>query len=134
MRRGEGGGRVGVGDSGNVYAGKDGNVYRNQNGTWQKYDNGNWSNTNRQPGERPQPVDRSGLSTPGGTFDRSRGSVDRSTMDQLNRDSAARREGSQRSNHYGNYRGGSGMQGTGSFRGGGGARAGGGARGGGRRR
>ena len=137
-RRGEGGGRVGVSD-GNVYAGKDGNVYRNQGGSWQKYDNGNWSNTNRQPGERPQPIDRSSSGRPAGTagtLDRSAaGSFDRGTIDQLNRDSAARRSGSQRTHDYGNYRGGSGMHGTGGFRGGSGARAGGGARsGGGRRR
>jgi hypothetical protein len=126
-RKGENGGRVGVGDGGNVYAGKDGNVYRKQDGNWQKYDNGGWSTTDRQPsGERPQPTERSS-----GTTDRS--TMDRSTTDQLNRDSSARKEGTQRSSDYNNYRSGSGTRGTGSYRsGGGGARAGGG--GGGRRR
>jgi len=126
-RRGENGGAVGVGDGGNVYAGKDGNVYRKQDGTWQKYDNGGWSNTDRQPsGERPTPsTDRA---TPS-TTDRS--TADRGTTDQLNRDSAARREGTTRTNDYGNYRSGSGTRGTGSYRGGGGSRGGG---GGGRRR
>src|SRR5436189_188094 len=77
-RKGENGGRVGVGDGGNVYAGKDGNVYRKQDGNWQKYDNGGWSTTDRQPsGERPQPTERSS-----GTTDRS--TMDRSTTDQLN--------------------------------------------------
>jgi hypothetical protein len=127
-RRGADGGFAAAGDGGNVYAGKDGNVYRRQDGTWQKYDSGGWSNTDRQPtGERPRPTteqpnraDRP--STP-----------DRSTVDQLNRDSAARREGAQRTRDYGNYRGGSGTQSAGSYRGGGG-RGGGGRGGGGRRR
>jgi hypothetical protein len=126
-RRGAGGGMVGVGEGGNVYAGNDGNVYRRQDGTWQKYDNGNWSNTERQPGERPQPTagqrERPGATA--GTADRS--TVDRGTMDQLNRDSTARREGTQRAKDYSTYRGGTGTRGTGSFRGGG-ARAGGGRR------
>jgi hypothetical protein len=134
MRKGDGGARVGVGDGGNVYAGKDGNVYRNDGGSWQKYDNGNWSNTNRQPGDRPQQHDGSSLSRSAGAVDRG-STLDRSTMDQLNRDSAARRDGAQRSNHYGNYRGGSSSHSTGSFRSGSGSRAGGGSpRGGGGRR
>ena len=99
-RRGAGGGTVGVGSGGDVYAGKDGNVYRRQDGNWQKYDNGGWSNTDRQP----------------------------ATADQLNRDSSARSEGSQRTRDYGTYRNGAGTSGTGSFRGGGGARIGGGSR------
>jgi hypothetical protein len=132
-RRGAEGGRVGVGQGGNVYAGKDGNVYRNQNGAWQKYDNGSWSNTARQPGERPQQLNRSTLSDRAGTYDRSRASsLDRSTLEQLNRDSSARRDGAQRTRDYGNYRGSSGVRGTGCLRGGGGMR-GGGMRGGGRR-
>ena len=132
-RRGAGGGTVGVGDSGNVYAGRDGNVYRRQDGTWQKYDNGGWSNTDKQP-NRPTPTDRA-------TGDRATTPAtgttgDRGTIDQLDRDSRARAEGTQRTRDYGTYRGGSGTTGTGSFRGGGGARAGGGGRpgGGGRRR
>jgi hypothetical protein len=51
---------------GDVYAGRDGNVYRKQDGNWQKYDNGGW-NSAGQP-----------------------------TPQQLNRDSAARAEGAQR--------------------------------------
>ena len=103
-----------MGDGGNVYAGKDGNAYRQQDGTWQKYDNGNWSNTDRQPsGERPQP-------TTGSATGERPGATDRSTVDQLNRDSAARREGTQRTTDYGNYRSGSGSatpRSTGSYRG-----------------
>jgi hypothetical protein len=127
-RRGPDGGRVGVGSEGNIYAGKDGNAYRRQDGTWQKYENGGWSNTDRQPsGERPTPTgDRATTrqTTP----------TDRSTVDQLNRDSAARSNGTQRTNDYGNYRSGSGTSGTGSYRGGGVSRGGGSMRGGGGRR
>jgi hypothetical protein len=104
-RRGAGGGVVAAGDGGNIYAGNDGNAYRRQDGTWQKYDNGSWSDTAKQPsGTRP------------------------ATVDQLNRDSAARTEGTQRTGDYGAYRGGTGTRGTGSYRGGGGMRGGGGRR------
>jgi len=122
-RRGAGGGTVAAGSGGNIYAGNDGNVYRRDNGTWQKYENGGWSNTDRQPGQTPQPTTRSTDRT---TTDRS--TADRSTVDQLNRDSAARREGTQRSSDYSNYRSGSGTRGTGSYRGGGASRGGGGGR------
>jgi hypothetical protein len=118
-RSGPGGGTVAAGSGGDVYAGRDGNAYRRQDGTWQKYDNGGWSNTDRQPsGERPTPT----------TGERS--TADRGTVDQLNRDSAARREGTQRTTDYGNYRSGSssGARSTGSYRGGGGASRGGGGR------
>jgi hypothetical protein len=128
-RRGSDGGFVGAGSGGNVYAGKDGNVYRSNDGTWQKYENGGWSNTDRQPtGERPQPTDRSSTSGRTGTSDRQPSTVDRSTMDQLDRDSRARTEGAQRSKDYSNYRSGSSSHSSGSYRGGGG---GGGRRGGG---
>jgi hypothetical protein len=126
-RRGPEGGRVGVGNEGNIYAGKDGNAYRRENGTWQKYENGGWSNTDRQPADRPEPRDRT---TSGGQRP---ATTDRSTVDQLNRDAAARREGSQRTSDFNNYRSGSGTPSTGSYRSGGASR-GGGARGGGRRR
>ena len=118
-KRGADGGRVAVGDGGNVYAGKDGNAYRRQDGTWQKYDNGGWSNTDRQPsGERPTPSDRSGATERPTTTNRP-STMDRSTTDQLNRDAAARREGTQRTADYGNYKsGGGGNRSTGSYRGG----------------
>jgi hypothetical protein len=128
MRRGSEGGRVAVGEGGNVYAGKDGNAYRRENGTWQKYENGGWNNTDRQPADRPQPTDRSATGERAGTTDRS--SVDRSTMDQLNRDSRARTEGAQRTRDSGSYRSSPPTRSPGSYRGGGG----GGSRGGGGRR
>jgi hypothetical protein len=122
-RRGDRG-TIAAGSGGDIYAGNDGNVYRRQDGTWQKYDNGNWSNTDRQPsGERPTPQgDRAT------TRQNTPATTNRPT-DQLNRDAATRREGTQRTNDYGNYRSGSGTRGTGSYRGGGGgARRGGGGR------
>ncbi|HEY2432254.1 MAG TPA: hypothetical protein VGI12_06235 [Vicinamibacterales bacterium] len=133
VSKGDNGGRVAAGSGGNVYAGKDGNVYRKDNGTWQKYDNGGWNNTPNQPsGDRPtSSSSRTGTDRPTtGTS-----SVDRGTMDQLNRDSRARTEGTSRTTDYGNYRSGSGTSGTGSYRGSAGAsRSGGASRGGGRRR
>jgi hypothetical protein len=140
IRKGDEGGRVAAGSNGNVYAGKDGNVYRKDSGgTWQKYDNGGWQNTPNQPsGERPTPSgDRAGTTNrtqpSAGTS-----SVDRSTMDQLNRDSRARTEGSQRTSDFSNYKSGAGStsRSTGSYRGSGGgaSRSGGASRGGGGRR
>jgi hypothetical protein len=96
---------------GDVYAGRDGNVYRKQDGNWQQYDNGGWNSADR-------PTQGAGAGT----------------RDQLDRDSAARAEGRQRTSDYGSYRqsGGSGSSAS-SYRSGGGSR-GGGRGGGGRRR
>jgi hypothetical protein len=118
-RRGDQG-FVGAGSGGDVYAGRDGNVYRKQDGSWQKYDNGGWNTTDRQPADRPATTDRQPADRPATT--------DRGTVNQLDRDSAARREGSQRTGDYGTYKGNTGTRGTGSYRGGGGARGGGGGR------
>jgi uncharacterized membrane protein YgcG len=116
--------------NGDVYAGRDGNVYRRQDsGSWQKYDNGNWGAADRPT---VSPRDTTTRSTP-------------STYDQLNRDSSARYEGTQRSRDYNSYRSsgssgsssgysGSSRSGSSSYRGGGGSRGGGSRGGGGRRR
>jgi hypothetical protein len=84
--------------SGDMYAGRDGNVYRKQEGGgWQKYDGGGGWNSVQQPTpqQREQAQARADQA-------RSRaGSSDASTIGQLNRDSAARAEGTQRTN-YGN--------------------------------
>jgi hypothetical protein len=121
-RRGPGGGGVAVGSEGNIYAGRDGNVYRREDGSWQRYDNGGWSNTPNQPGDRPRPTDRATTRQEplAGTTG---GGADRTTIDQLNRDAAARGEGAQRTRDYGSYRNGSGSAGTGSYRGGGASRS-----------
>jgi hypothetical protein len=151
-RRGQDG-RGFIGSNGeNVYAGRDGNVYRrDQNGNWSKWDNGNWNSAQR-PEQRSEVRDsmlndrarsqerqnrrdgatgeRTGQASP-------RDQMDPSTMRGLERDRAARREGSQRTRDYGSYSRGSGSRASspGSYRGGGFSRGGGGGfRGGGRRR
>jgi hypothetical protein len=118
MRKGDNG-RIAAGSGGDIYAGHDGNAYRRQDGTWQKYDNGSWSNTDRQPQDRPTPNSSGQRPT----------TTDRGTMDQLNRDSAARREGTQRSGSTGSYRSTPQPRSSGgSYRGGGGMSRGGGGR------
>jgi hypothetical protein len=136
---------VGRGAGGNVYAGHDGNVYRKQNGSWQRYDNGSWGSV-----DRPQPQGREPAST---RSDRTTGeasqygsrsttrsgdyaarSTDTATMNQLDRDSRARAEGTQRTRDYSSYRGSGNRASSGStYRpsGGGGYSGGGGRRGGG---
>jgi hypothetical protein len=104
--------------SGDVYAGRDGNVYRNQGGSWQKYDNGSWGSADRPA---------SGTSQAGASSTRSSG-----TMDQLNRDSRARAEGTQRTRDYGSYQSSGGSRSSASSYRSSGSR--GGMRGGGRRR
>lgn len=99
-RGGPGGsGFVAGSDEGNIYAGRDGNVYKRDGGSWSKYDNGGWNNVQQPTGERAT---------------------------QLDRDSTARTQGSQRTRDYSSYERSGGAR-AGSYRGGGG-------RGGGRRR
>jgi hypothetical protein len=89
------GGRTTVGQtgSGNIYAGHDGNVYRkDSSGNWQNYDNGSWNNV---PAATPR--------TEGAATQR----ATPSTVDQLNRDSAARAEGAQRTRDASTARSGS---------------------------
>jgi hypothetical protein len=139
--------------SGDIYAGRDGNVYRNQGGSWQKYDSGSggWTNApSATPQQREQAQQRvgdaqqraadaragGGAASAGtsGTIGGSSG-LDSSTRGQLDRDSAARSEGSQRSRDLNTSRSRSGSSSAGSYRpssGGGGARVR--AGGGGRRR
>jgi hypothetical protein len=144
-RRGPGGNSgVARTGSGDVYAGRDGNVYRKDaGGGWSKYENGSWN-----PADTPTPSgDRAGAAADraGAASDRAGAAGDRAgnagtatprtgdTVGQLNRDSAARTEGSTRTRDYGSVRssgGGSsrpGGYGTyrpsgGGFRGGGGRR------------
>ena len=117
--------------SGDVYAGRDGNVYRNEGGSWQRYDNGNWGSV-----DRPQ---REASGTAGTTAARDRagqaGPSAPATMDQLNRDSRARSEGSQRTRDYSSYqRSGGSRSSASTYRPSGGSRGGGMRGGGGRRR
>ena len=129
-RRGpQGGGFVAGGQGGDVYAGHDGNVYRQQDGSWQKYDSGGWNSVQQPtPEQRQQAKDRA---TQAGSQARPCGTsgIDSSTMGQLNRDSGARGQGTQRTRDYSGVRSSGG--GSGSYRpsgGGGRARSGGGRR------
>ena len=125
-RNGQGaGGRTTVGrtGSGDVYAGHDGNVYRKDGDSWQKYGDGGWSGVESRTPEQRQ-----------GTRDAAAGSGwDSATRGQVNRDSAARTEGSRRATDASRARSGTSTS-SGSYRGGGASRGGGGARGGGGRR
>jgi hypothetical protein len=117
--------------SGDVYAGRDGNVYRNQGGSWQKYDNGNWGNVEKPQGSGQAAAQaQTRARSSGSTTGPSASQFDSATRDQLNRDSAARSEGRQRSSDYSSYRSSSSSRSSGSsYRsGGGGARGGGGRR------
>ena len=90
-RRGPGGtSGIAQTGSGDIYAGRDGNVYKRQDGGgWSQYNNGNGSWNSVQP--RSDNVQGLGSGTR---------SVDSSTAGQLNRDSAARAEGAQRTRDY----------------------------------
>ena len=145
-RRGPNGGGF-VGQKGdNVYAGRDGTVYRRDaNGNWSKWDNGNWNSPNR-PEQRNSSGRDSMLNDRARAEERSRGGDrggDRSTVNSLERDRAARSSGSQRTRDTGSYnrsRGGNAgsySRSSGASRGGGGGFSrggGGGFRGGGGRR
>ena len=127
-RRGpQGTGGVARTGSGDVYAGRDGNVYRKQDGSWQKYDgSGNWNSVQQPtPQQREQAQQRASQAQGQAANGRS-SSTDASTVGQLNRDSAARAEGAQRTRDAG-------AGSSSSYRPSGGARSGG-FRGGGRRR
>jgi hypothetical protein len=155
-RRGQGGtGFVAAGQD-NVYAGKDGNVYRrDENGNWSKYENGRWDGVQKPDGVGADPKIESGNRRertpalraegdnprPPSGDDRSRnrdgqigagaGSMDSSTLTQLERDRSARTEGTQRTRDFNNYQNRGGGN-AGSYRGGGVGGGGFGGRGGGR--
>jgi hypothetical protein len=106
-----------------VYAGRDGNVYRKDNGgSWQKYDNGGWNSVpEATPQQREQAAARA--------QDRAGQAGSQSpTVNQLDRDAAARAEGAQRSRDAATARSPSSSGGTGSYRPSGGASRGGGGR------
>ena len=144
-RTGPGGGTAVRTSGGEVYAGRDGNVYRNNGGSWQQYgSNGSWGNVNRPATSSGQGTARTGS----GTYSQmgTTRSAEPSTMSQLDRDSRARQEGTQRTGDYSSYQRSGSSSSASSYRSsgstsrssggsyGGGARSGGGARGGGGRR
>ena len=98
-RRGsQGTGGVARTGSGDVYAGRDGNVYRNDGSGWQKYEGGSggWNPVEGTPEPRQQAQQRA----TGARDQASTRAGDSSTVGQLNRDSAARAEGAQRTRDY----------------------------------
>ena len=122
-----GGSFAGVSGSGDVYAGRDGNVYRKQGDSWQKYENGGWADQpSATPNREGTAGDRTGANRP------STGTTSTADRSQLDRDSRARSEGTQRTRDAGSVRSGTASRPT-SYRptGGGGMSRGG---GGGRRR
>jgi hypothetical protein len=123
--------RVATGSGGDVYAGHDGNVYRKQGDYWQKYDSGGWNSV--------QKPSQSQIDQGRGQAQQRASQVDRSTYEGLNRDSAARADGAQRTRDFssyqrsggstaGSYRSTGASRPSGGYRGGGGMRGGGGGR------
>jgi hypothetical protein len=120
---------VGRTASGDVYAGRDGNVYRKQGDSWQQYGDGGWSNVSGEQAQAARDRASSARSTASSQTSSRTGStrsIDSSTYGQLNRDSSARYEGSQRTRDYGSYS--SGRSSGSSYRSSGGSRRGGGGR------
>jgi hypothetical protein len=112
-------------------------------GSWQKYDDGSWGAADRPEGQAgtTQARDRANAGSQPATRDRSTtgagsaGGWDSATRDQLDRDSRARSEGTQRTRDYSSYQGSGGSRSSAStYRPSGGSRGGGGRGGGGRRR
>jgi hypothetical protein len=124
-RRGpQGSGFVGANESGDVYAGHDGNVYRKQGDSWQKYGEGGWNSVQQPtPEQRQQAQDRATQASAQARDRASAAGVDSSTVGQLNRDSAARSDGAQRTRDAGSVRSGASSR-QGSYRPSGGARGG----------
>jgi hypothetical protein len=100
-RSGQGGrSTVGVSGSGDMYAGHDGNVYKkNEGGSWQKYDNGGWNNV-----QQPTPQQREAAQNAGAQARDRAATTGASPTSQLDRDSAARTQGTQRTNDAGRAR------------------------------
>jgi hypothetical protein len=100
-------------NSGDVYAGHDGNVYKKDpGGGYQKYSNGSWSST-QQPSQAQKQQAQS----------KAQSGISSSTQSQLQKDSAARTQGTQRTNSYsGGAASGSGSRSYGGGGFGGGAR------------
>lgn len=110
----------------NTYVGKDGDVYRRGESGWEKYDNGGWSPVRDGNAGRPSQQPAQGLSREqGAVADRVSGNVpaasDRSLdnanrtntgsgresfINELNRESADRSRGEQRSSQYNRQYGG----------------------------
>jgi hypothetical protein len=126
-----GGSFAGQSGSGDIYAGHDGNVYKKQGDSWQKYDNGSWSGVQQPTTQQRQAAQDRASQAGAQARDRASASGwDSATAGQLNRDSAARSNGAQRTRDYGSVSSGAGASRAGSYRpsGGGMSRGGGGRR------
>ena len=95
----------------NVYAGHDGNVYKkDESGGWSKYENGDWSSPSKptltgegaQSGAAEQA--RATKANQGQATATRPGQSSSSTLNQLERDSAARSQGSKRTGEYSKQR------------------------------
>ena len=93
---GPGGSGVARTGSGDVYAGRDGNVYRKESGGGWEQSNGSggWDNVEKPNPSTQQRADAQDRASS------ARSGADSSTVNQLNRDSAARAEGAQRTKDY----------------------------------
>ena len=107
---------VGASDSGDLYAGRDGNVYKkDQGGSWQSYNNGGWNNVQQPTTQQRERAQEAGAQVRGTTGTGA-------PTGQLNADSTARAQGTQRTSDA--SRASSSTARTGSYRpSGGGARS-----------
>jgi hypothetical protein len=94
---GRGGGGVARTGEGDVYAGRDGNVYRKESGSggWEQSNgDGGWNDVSTPSPSGQRATDAQNRAST------ARSGADSATVDQLNRDSAARAEGAQRTKDY----------------------------------
>jgi hypothetical protein len=124
-RTGQGGtGGVAKTGSGDMYAGRDGNVYRNTGSGWQQANNGGWNSVQQPTQQQRDQAQQRATQTRDSA-------ASNPNVGQLNKDSAARSEGAQRTRDAGAVNSGSRSANPGSYRpsgGGGGMRGGGGRR------
>ena len=104
--------------NGDMYAGRDGNVYRNTGNGWEQAGNGGWNSVpGATPQQREQAVQRANQPRQSGGSTATAGTAAANpTVGQLNRDSAARAEGAQRTKDAGAVNRGSSGVNSGSYR------------------
>jgi hypothetical protein len=87
----------------NTYVGKDGNVYRKSDSGWQKYENGSWTSPDRSRGNTATQLPAQGGSPKQGAVGDRTGQVStRDVTNDLNRESANRAAGNQRTSQWNN--------------------------------
>jgi len=115
----------------NTYVGKDGNVYRKSDSGWQKYENGSWTSPDRSRGNAASQLPAQGGSPQQGAVGDRAGQGQVSTRDvtsDLNRESANRAAGNQRTSQWNSQYNQRSAPAGGGMRGGGGGMRGGGGR------